>query len=607
MKKVFIIGLCSIFIYSNGLSACKIQIDKETNNLCKREVSRFTTIEALSFTPIEKDILQIGGGVCINMDKQNITTKELLYNDKQQTLDFEYPLIYTDENQTIKAQTATVNLDANEANMMAVQYQLTNTNVNGKAKKLTTAKNISTLKNLTYSTCPSDNQQWFVKAASAELDQQKQVGTFKKVTLKIKGVPILYFPYAKLPLTKQRETGFLIPDIRNSSNNGFEIALPYYINISENMDATITPHYFSERGAMLGAELRYLGNNYKGEIFGDYLPSDNISNADRSYIEHQHKQTLTKNWAISSRYNHVSDKEYFEDFGNNVYATSQSYLYSFFNVKGFGQNWQFLAKANEYQVISDSITLKRQPYQSLPSLEYSWFNNSYTSTLNYGLDSQMVNLYREESINAYRLDINPYIEKTYQTSYSKFTPKLSYRQASWDYSNIEYSDILDLEKNTSLPILSLDYKINFDKQFNDSSFSSIEPRLFYLYSPYRNQQNIPIFDTHELTFGQGLLYQTNAFSGVDRQSDANQVSVGVTQRHFDNTGVEKWNVTLGQIAYFDDRKVQLDNSIETGATSPFVSEINYFYQNWKNVPVLKELNLLKNMISASCCILMFWS
>ena len=251
------------------------------------------------------------------------------------------------------------------------------------------------------------------------------------------------------------------------------------------------------------------------------------------------------------------------------------------NLQGFGDRWKFKGQFNDFQIINENIALKRQPYQSLPSLEYSWFNNDYSSTLNYGLDSEWNNLYRENSITANRLDFTPYIEKSFQNRYSRFTPRLAYRYTNWDYSNTELSTITQLKTRRSLPILSMDYTLNFEKKFSDGRFSSIEPRLFYLYSPYENQQNIPLFDTHELTFGRALLYQTSAFSGADRQSDANQISVGITQRHFDETGTEKWNVTLGQIAYFDDRRVQLDNSVETRSTSPLISEVNYFYNNWK--------------------------
>ncbi len=552
------------------------------NHFCEQiQSSEFTTIDAQNYMTMKDGRLKISGGVCIGMEKQQIGTKELFYNDIEQTVSIATEMIFNDENQVIRAEAATINLETNQANMTAVSYQLNETKANGTATQLNTNKTISQLSQLTYSTCPQDDQQWYLKAETADLDQEKQVGTFRKMSLNFKGIPILYLPYAKMPLSDQRMSGFLIPEVGNSSTNGFELATPYYINIAENMDATITPRILTKRGGMLGTEFRYLGKNYVGEVFADYLPSDKITGKDRGFVELKHTHKFNQNWSLNTRLNNVSDKQYFEDFGNSINATSQSYLYSFVNVGGFGDNWLFKGQLNDYQIISDNIALTQQPYQSLPRLEYSWFNNNYASSLNYGIDSQWVSLYRQESITSKRFDITPYVEKTYQNTYSSFTPRLAYRYTSWDYSDTQFSAINKLEKSRALPIASFDYRINFEKQFNDGGFSSLEPRLFYLYAPYRNQENIPLFDTHNLTYGTGLLYQTNAFSGVDRQSDANQISIGISQRHFDSIGNEKWNVTLGKIVYFDDRKVQLDSSIATRSSSPIISEFNYFYRNWK--------------------------
>lgn len=582
-SKTFLIILANVSVSSMAFSTCLDTVVKEEKkDIClQSKGSKLTTIDAESYIPSDTGVWTIGGGVCISMGEQRIVTQELFYDDPNQIVTIESELTYSDGNQQMDAQSAKINLEKEEAILSDVYYQINASNANGKAREIKTDKKISQLKGLTYSTCPKNDQQWFIQAQSADLDQENQVGTFRKMTLRFKGVPLLYLPYAKMPLSDKRQSGFLIPEINNSSINGFELAIPYYVNIAENMDATITPRIITERGAMLAAEFRYMGDNYKGEIYADYLASDKIEKKDRGYIEYSHKQTLNAIWALNARLSNVSDNQYFEDFGNNNYFTAQSYLYSHLNIKGSGENWLFKGTVDDFQIISENIALNRQPYQSLPNLEYSWFNNNYSSTLNYGLDSQWISLYREESITAKRLDVMPYIEKSFQNNFSRFTPKLAYRHTNWDYSNADFSSISALKTSRSIPIASLDYTLNFEKQFSDGGFSTIEPRLFYLYSSYEDQQNIPLFDTHELTFGSGLLYQSNAFSGADRQSDANQVSLGVTQRHFDQSGIEKWNFTLGQIAYFEDRKVQLDETIETRTTSPIISEINYFYDNWK--------------------------
>lgn len=581
--KILLLTLCNLSSAAVSESSCSNSaIDtKKAQNCSDSSESEFATIDALNFKTIDDGLLRVGGGVCLSMGKQKITTNELWYDEKKQSVNIKTPLIYTDGKQTINAKSADVNMQKETAEFTHVTFQQNGTKANGSAKTFTTDKKISHLTALTYTTCPQNDQQWFIRAETADLDQENQIGTFRKMTLKFKGVPLLYLPYAKMPLNDQRLSGFLIPEIGNSSINGFNFAMPYYINIAENVDATITPRIISKRGPMLGTEFRYLSENYSGEIYADYLPSDKIENIDRGFAEFKHQQKFNKNWSLNSRLNHVSDNQYFEDFGHNISTTSQSYLYSFINLNGYGDNWLFKGTFNDFQIISDNISLAKAPYQTLPSLEFSWFNNDYTSSLDYGIDSQWSHFYKEQSITSSRFDLMPYIEKTFQNSFSRVTPKLAYRYTNWDYSNENFSNIVDLTSSRALPVLSVDYSINFEKQFSDGSFSSLEPRLFYLNVPYENQQNIPLFDSHELTYGSSLLYQSNAFSGADRQSDANQLSVGLSQRHFDENGTEKWNLTLGQIVYFEDRKVQLDSSIETHHTSPIITEFNYFYRNWK--------------------------
>ena len=585
LRPIFLITiLYNLSLSTLAMSQCVIEdsVESQTQQAClNMEKSDLNSIDAMNFLPVNDGYLRVSGDVCIGMGEQRISTKELLYHDEKKQVKVESPLIYWDNKQTINAQNAQIDIKNNKAQMSEVTYLLSDSKANGKAKQLTADKKVSHLTALTYSTCPQNNQQWYISAKTADLDSDKQVGTFRHMTLKFKGVPLLYLPYAKMPLSNQRQSGFLIPEIANSSTNGFEFALPYYINIAENMDATLTPRYLSKRGFMLASEFRYLGESYKGTLYADYLPSDSIDRIDRGFVEYKHQQNFSPQWSMNTRLNHVSDRQYFEDFGNNIYATSQAFLYSFLNINGNGDNWLFRGQLNDYQIINDNISLTSQPYQRLPSLEYSWFNNDLTSTLNYGMDSAWVSFFREKSINTTRFDMAPYIEKTFQNNYSRLTPRLAYRYTNWNYTNTENSTISNLESKRSLPIASLDYRINFEKQFDDGSFSSIEPRLFYLYAPFRDQQNIPLFDTRELTFGTGLLYQPNAFSGADRQSDANQLSVGISQRHFDVAGNEQWNLTFGQIAYFEDRQVQLDNTIETRRTSPIITEFNYFYRNWK--------------------------
>jgi len=574
-----------LFLLSNlALSYCTMAQTLVANTseiTCLNSSTKETTfIDAQYFIPQDDESLKIGGGVCVSTPEQSITTQELVYDGQTQLVTIDSKLKYQDKAQIIQAQSAKINLADNSAKLSLVNYQLQSSDANGTADQLTTKETVSHLSNLSYSTCPIDNQQWYIKAHSASLDQESETGTFRKMTLRFKDVPILYLPYAKMPLSNKRQSGLLIPEFSNSTINGLDLALPYYLNIAENMDATLTPRFLSKRGLMLGTQFRYLSKSFNGKINVEYLPNDSIDNIDRGLVDYRHNQNLSKKWSLNTRLRHVSDNQYFENFGLNVNTTAQAFVYSYLNVNGYGENWKFKGRLNNYQIISDRISLARQPYQTLPRLSYSYFKEN-NSLFRYGINSQWANFYKEKSITAARLDLRPYIEKSFQNIFSRLTPRLAYRHTTWDYANTEFSNRTNLTSSRSLPIASLDYTINFEKSFDDGSFSTIEPRLYYLYVPYKNQQDIPIFDSRNLTFGNSLLFLPNAFSGADRQSDANQLSVGLSQRHFDDSGKEKWNATLGQIVYFADRKVQTRNTVKTQKTSPIITEFNYFYRNWR--------------------------
>lgn len=102
---------------------------------------------------------------------------------------------------------------------------------------------------------------------------------------------------------------------------------------------------------------------------------------------------------------------------------------------------------------------------------------------------------------------------------------------------------------------------------------TLEPRLYYLYSPFREQTDIPLFDTALPDFSYSQLFRNNRFSGSDRVGDANQISMALTTRFFEKeTGSERLRASIGRIFYFKDREVSLNNQPETESTSDIVAE-----------------------------------
>ncbi len=528
-------------------------------------------LDAFRIKRVDDQTLKLTGDVCVQQGKKIIAAQSLQLNRSTGEAEIQTPLRYSDDKQTIKARRATLYLQQDKANLTDITFHILNSNVNGSAEQLQQSEQASVLENISYTTCPSDHKSWEIRAHRAELDLEKQEGTFHHLTLHFKNTPIVYLPWARLPLNDQRRSGFLVPGVGYSSVTGWDISIPYYFNLAPNRDLALTPRYIQQNGAMLESGFRYLGESYRGTLEVDYLPNDKVRDIDRYFLNLTHRKSINDDWWFNGRYQRVSDPRYFEDFSDNVYTASRPYLHSYLQLKGTGEHWLFRAQIDDYQLLTSTIRPDQKPYQRLPVLNYWWQNHRLLQGLHYGLKAQAANFYREDSVTGWRLDFRPYVEKRWQKAWGWLAPRLDYRLTEYDLKHAEGND----RPGRSLPIFSLDSGLRLEKNLPDGSFKTLEPRLFYVFAPYRKQEDIPLFDTHDLTFGSALLFQTNRFSGADRQMDANQVSVALTHRAFDAVGRERWNATMGQIVYFDQQRVQLNGQPQNRSVSPLIAEFNY--------------------------------
>ena len=516
------------------------------------------------------------GDVCILQNDMRMITPQIYYHEAQQVFDTEGGVLLQNGSQRVSAKSAKFNSKNMEATLRQVDYFFLDSALNGTANQLSLNEHESKLNRLTFSTCAPSQRDWEIVAKSAKLNHDEGVGTFKNVTLRFKDVPIFYLPWAKLPLNDDRRTGLLMPGFSYSDNTGMDLSLPYYINIAPQIDMTLTPRYLQQHGLMLGAEFRYLSERSKGQFEGTFLPDDDLRGDDRGLINYNHKTKLGHGWMFTSDLNHVTDSQYYEDFSSSSFITSTPYLKSTVNVSGAGNNWQFFAGINDYQVLSQNISAENEPYQTLPEISFDWFDYNYQKQFNYGINTELINFYRENDVDTWRSDITPWIEKQWSNSWAYVKPKLQYRSTHYQFEDNRES----IQRN--LPILSVDLGLSFEKNTDDGGFKTIEPRLFYVYAPERYQNDIPIFDSRELSFGSALLFQTNRFSGADRQSDMNQMAAALTHRSFSAGGRELWNLTVGQIKYFESQMVQINNQPEDLTKSPLIIEYNHFLSQYWN-------------------------
>jgi LPS-assembly protein len=440
-----------------------------------------------------------------------------------------------------------------------------------------------TLEEVEYTTCPRGNRDWTLSASNITLDTESRNGTGKNVRLDFKGLPILYTPIISFPIGDQRKSGFLFPDFSYSGRSGLELSAPYYFNLAPQFDLTATPRYFSDRGLNLEGDFRYLGRESHGSLFGTYLPGDDLRNLDRSLIRWDHVGDFASHWRAEVAAANASDEFYFEDFGLGSEGTSVTYLERNAQLRYFGDHWSLLGQFQNFQTIDQSIADETRPYSRVPRLlgRGRWYEGP--SGFAYGVDGELVNFVREDGLVGVRLDVTPDVRWSWRRAGFYVEPAAAYRYTQYELDHVEPGQ--ESAPTRGAPILSFDTGMAFERPTGDGGerLLTLEPRLLYLYVPFRDQTDLPIFDSGRPDLNLVQLFRRNRYVGADRLGDANQVSFGITSRLLGTeSGEQHLSATLGQTWYFEPPLVVLpDEVVEDRDGSNIVGDLTLdTYQDW---------------------------
>ena len=448
------------------------------------------------------------------------------------------------------------------------------------------------LKDARYTTCEVGVDDWYIKTKELELNNFTESGVAKNAYIEIKGVPVLYTPWIGFSYSNQRKSGLLSPTYGTTSKNGLEISVPFYWNISPDMDATLTTRTLSKRGIQLQGEFRYLEEKFSGIDSLEYLPSDNQSGENRYYASLKHQHNLGSGWSAGYSLEKVSDDQYFSDLSTRIVTTSRINLPQQFNIDYANETWRFNGVAQKFQTL-DNLSY---PYERLPQMTLT--GSKYFGDVNANLYTQLVAF--DSNINdpvvkptGNRLTLYPSISLPMNQSYGYITPKIGIHHTSYNLNNNPNNPG---SQQRTLPIASLDGGLFFDRDFkisNRAYTQTIEPRLFYAYIPNTKQTDIPIFDSSTSDLNFSTLFRENQYTGNDRINNANQLSLALTTRLIESdTGIQRLSASVGQRYYFADQKVTLNNTeiVRENNTSDIVVGLTtYLKTNW-NVNAFWQYN-----------------
>ena len=593
----------------------------------------------------EQQIATLAGDVVMRQGSMQVEADEASLYQAENRGELNGNVRVRDNGALIVGDHADVQLDTGEAKVDNAEYVLHKSRVRGNALYAKRAENaIIRLKDGTYTTCEPNSNAWQLKGNNITLNPATGFGTATNVTLRVKDIPVLYTPYIYFPIDDRRQSGFLPPTIGSGSDTGMLLVTPYYFNLAPNYDATLYPRYMSKRGMLLEGEARYLTKSSEGQFGAAYLDDKEDERKLQSDYEKtrymynwQHKGGLDSRVFTEVDYTKISDPYYFQDLQTDQLGVKS--VSDFVNQQGAvsyrGDTYTARINAQAYELASVSnIT----PYDRLPQITFNGFLPQTPGGLNFAYQTELVRFDRDLLTGNYtdkdggpfnadgtvgtpRLDTNvhglaratgnrmnlaPSVSLPLDWTYGFVKPSLKYQYTQYDLDldNQGKLDIAnqgpegdrlngtyDRNQNRAVPIASIDSGLYFDRNtqwFGKNYRQTLEPRLYYLYVPEKDQTDIPVFDTSESLFSYSSLFRDNRFTGSDRVGDENKLSLGVTNRWIEDNGFERQRISVGQALYFKDREVQLpgiDAKTREDAhsnVSPYALEYEYRWnRDWR--------------------------
>jgi LPS-assembly protein len=494
-----------------------------------------------------------------------------------------------------------MNMETGKGWILHPTYRIQASNAQGRADRIDFIDDDEAMiYNGTYSTCEGPDPDWYLKTSRLRLDSGRDVGKAGKTVIYFKDVPILGTPSMSFSLSGERRSGWLPPTIGFGSKGSAEVMVPYYFNIAPNRDLTLFPRLMLDRGIQMGFTGRYLGvtdagNAYSGSTHAEGLLHDRAyegeidpanptgprikGNGNRWLVTSLHNQQLAPGWAAGWNIKAASDDEYPSDFSRTVAASAERQLLREISTSYNAKYWSLSARMQNYQVLQDPgaytnpvLTVAR-PYDRLPQIVFHAGQFDVAGGFDWSFDSEATRFSHPTQVEGNRVALLGQVSYPIVRPGYFITPKVQFRAA-------QYS--LDLNGNNALtaanvkspsvtaPTVSLDGGLVFERDtglFGKNSTQTLEPRLFYVRTPYRNQDDIPLFDSAEAGFSYSQLFNENRYVGYDRIADANQVTAAVVSRFLSESGAERLRLAIGQRFYLSPSRVGRVVTADTAKTS----------------------------------------
>ncbi len=581
MKSIFfstrqIVLICAVFYSQSSLASlaeqCRVGIPTWDRPLVSGLPEQLPVlIHSDNAKTQYPDSVLFDGNVVVQQGNSLLRAKQVTLNQEQKlnqaipvrTATASGDVKYSDPEVSLQAITAWSNLNNKDMDMFLGKYQLTGRQGRGDADKmkLRSAHRYTIMENGTFTSCLSGDNTWSLRGSEVIYDREEQIAEIWNARFRVGKVPVLYSPYWRFPLGDRRRSGLLLPRYHYSGANGFEFVQPWYWNIAPNYDATVTPHWITKRGLQLENEFRYLTFLGVGTLAFDWLNDDReyaktYPEDSRRWLMHwNHTGVLEKMWRFNVDYTRVSDASYFTELTSSYGKTTDGYATQKFSLGYAEQNWNATLASTQFQILTGN-QYSPSIYRAQPEFAVNYYANDL-GPFDGHIYGQVVNFsnINQNYPDASRWHIQPGINLPLANDWASLNTSVQLLATHYEQHipvTIDNDVRLDNAVNRVMPKFKTDGKLVFERKTNgtENYTQTLEPRVQYLYIPHRNQDNIYIYDSTLLQADYFGLFRDSSYSGLDRISSANQITTGLTSRFYDESFVERFNLSVGQIYYF---------------------------------------------------------
>ncbi len=593
------------------------QIPSNTDRGSNDEIASSPLVIEADYSEVNQvNFAKLEGNVRVSQGDRSIGAESMVYDRTQDQATLSGDVSIRQPGMFIKGGLASVSTIDRLGEFQDGEFLMHDTHMRGSAGKIRQeGKSKIVLENGAISSCEPGSNAWVMEGKELGVDSEKGQGYGKHIRLKLGGVPVFYLPYISFPVGDQRRTGFLFPSLSNSDDGGLDISVPYYINLAENYDLTLTPRLITGRGAMLESEFRHLDKYFFTQVSAAFLGNDdggekNITlendtevnrhiGSDRWLFQLKQNGGSYKGWYSKIDFTRTSDEDYFRDLGTSAFSIANTtYLNKSVEAGTTLRNWNLYARIQDYQTLLFNLD---SPYIKLPELSATGVFDR--GPFQFSLSSQAT---RFDHGNSVRLDGSPIltgerfvgdyrVSTRFQRPWMYIKPEAGYKQLAYRLHAGPGDELIDDSIQLGASQASLDVGLVFEHQ-SGSYTQTLEPRSFFLYRQYKDHSTLynaianattperrqsVNFDTTTRNFSFGQLYRDSRFSGTDRLDDANQATLGLTNRWISNSDShEAFHMSVGRIVRFRDRRVGLEqDTSDATRTSEWAME---FGLNWRN-------------------------